>query len=161
MELNSITKRFIDIYDEIILRGFARNQADFAKKVESYGHIVNVILKGERNLTLNMINNLVRLEGVNGEKINLSYLVSASDDPFILKGAEKVIQELSSDLKEDRIKLLEATLQDQKQEITLLKTKVEMLEKMMDLQRQINETWQSKSGDGSSPFQEGQDREAV
>ena len=50
-----VNRKFKHIYEELIMRNLIKSKSDLAKNLETYNHIINNILKGDRNITVDQI----------------------------------------------------------------------------------------------------------
>lgn len=50
-----VNRKFKEVYYALLDRGIVRGKSDIAKNLGTYNHIINNILKGERNITVDMI----------------------------------------------------------------------------------------------------------
>lgn len=53
-----VNQRFRQVYEELEKRGRIKGKSDLGKKLGTYNHVVNSILKGERNLTVDQLHKL-------------------------------------------------------------------------------------------------------
>ena len=49
---NIVNQRFRTLYDELYRQGHIRGKSDIAEKLGTYNHVINSILKGQRNITI-------------------------------------------------------------------------------------------------------------
>lgn len=50
-----VNRKFNHVYEELIVRKLIKSKSDLAKNLETYNHIINNILKGDRNITVDQI----------------------------------------------------------------------------------------------------------
>lgn len=77
-EESIVNQRFRMVYDELEQRGLIKGKSDIAKKMGTYNHIINSILKGQRNITLEQLHKLF-----DGFNLNANYLFGISDELFL------------------------------------------------------------------------------
>ncbi|HMQ49558.1 MAG TPA: S24 family peptidase [Saprospiraceae bacterium] len=77
-EESIVNQRFRMVYDELEQRELIKGKSDIAKKLGTYNHIINSILKGQRNITLEQLHKL--FENFN---INANYLFGISEELFL------------------------------------------------------------------------------
>lgn len=75
---NIVNQRFKKAYDALEKYNLIKGKSDIAKKLGTYNHVVNSILKGQRNITVDQLHKLFEIYGVNA-----NYLFGASDDMFL------------------------------------------------------------------------------
>jgi phage repressor protein C with HTH and peptisase S24 domain len=64
-----VNQRFKLIYEALLKNSKVKNKSDLAAKLGTYNHIINNILKGERGVTLEQINKLIEIFGINANYI--------------------------------------------------------------------------------------------
>ena len=74
---NVVNQRFKKVYAELEKLNLIRGKSDIAKNIGTYNHIINSILKGERNITVNQLNKLFDVYGVNA-----NYIFGISEEMF-------------------------------------------------------------------------------
>jgi hypothetical protein len=74
---NVVNKRFRLVYDQLKEEGKIKSKSDIAEKLGTYNHVVNSILKGKRNITLDQMNKLIEIYGVNA-----NFLFGGSNQMF-------------------------------------------------------------------------------
>ncbi len=83
---NIINLRFREIFKELEKHNIIRGKSDLANKLDTYNHVINSILKGKRNITVDQLHKL--FEAYN---VNANYLFGLSHQKFreggILQGA--------------------------------------------------------------------------
>ncbi len=79
-ERKIITERFSIIYDDLQAKHFEGKKIRFAEKLGTHSHIINEMLKGERMLTPEHIQNLLK-----AIPINLNWLLGDDSQPKYLK----------------------------------------------------------------------------
>ncbi len=72
-----VNQRFKTVYQYLETKNLIKGKSDLAKKLGTYNHVINSILKAERNITLEQLNKLVDLFG-----LNANYLFGVTDDMF-------------------------------------------------------------------------------
>ena len=73
-----VNQRFKDVFSELERLNLIKGKSDIAKKLGTYNHVVNSILKGQRNITVDQLNKLFEIYG-----INANYLFGHSSDIFL------------------------------------------------------------------------------
>ncbi len=93
-----INERFTDLFKVLRERGLVKNKSRLAEKLGTYNHVINNIIKKERNLTIEQIHKMVSLYDV-----NVNYLFGRSDVMFgndteadieekVLRITEKIVE---------------------------------------------------------------------
>ena len=75
---NIVNQRFRKIYQELEKYNLIKGKSDIAKKLGTYNHVINSILKGQRNITVDQLNRLFDHYGVNA-----NYLFGISEEMFL------------------------------------------------------------------------------
>ena len=75
---NIVNQRFRVVYSELEKQNKIKGKSDIAKKLGTYNHVINSILKGQRNITVDQLSRLFDLYG-----INANYLFGNSDEMFL------------------------------------------------------------------------------
>jgi Peptidase S24-like len=75
---NIVNQRFRAIYMALEKSGSIRGKSDIAAKLGTYNHVVNSILKGERNITVEQMGKLLELYNLRAD-----YLFGISDEMFV------------------------------------------------------------------------------
>lgn len=78
---NTVNQRFNKVYRELEKMNLIKGKSDIAKKLGTYNHVINSILKGQRNITVEQLQLLFESYGVNA-----NFLFGLSQDIF-LQGA--------------------------------------------------------------------------
>jgi phage repressor protein C with HTH and peptisase S24 domain len=60
-----VNQRFSTVFHELEKRNIIKGKSDIAKKLGTYNHVINSILKGQRNITVDQLNKLFDNYGVN------------------------------------------------------------------------------------------------
>lgn len=76
-----VNQRFIHVYNLLEKQGLIRGKSDLAKHLSTYNHVINSILQGKRNLTVEQISLLC-----NHYHIDANYLFGRDVVPFIANG---------------------------------------------------------------------------
>ena len=74
---NIVNQRFRQVYKKLEQRNLIKSKSDIAKKLGTYNHVINSILKGDRNITVDQLNKLFEIY-----HINANYLFGLSDELF-------------------------------------------------------------------------------
>lgn len=72
-----VNKQFRKVYYELEKHNIIKGKSDIAKKLGTYNHVINSILKGQRNITVDQLNRLFDYYGVNA-----NFLFGNSPDMF-------------------------------------------------------------------------------
>jgi phage repressor protein C with HTH and peptisase S24 domain len=81
---NKVNIRFRHVYNQLKDEGKIKSKSDIASKLGTYNHVVNSILKGKRNITLEQMNKLLEIYG-----INANFLFGESDQMYEGDGNSK------------------------------------------------------------------------
>lgn len=73
-----VNQRFKRVYKELEKFNLIKGKSDIAKKLGTYNHVINSILKGQRNITVDQLNRLFETYG-----INANYIFGLSEDMFM------------------------------------------------------------------------------
>ena len=74
---NIVNLRFGQLFEQLKKDNKVKSKSDIAANLGTYNHVINSVLKGERGLTVEQINKLVELFGVNA-----NFLFGASEQMF-------------------------------------------------------------------------------
>ncbi len=75
---NIVNQRFRNVYEELHKRGLVRNKSELGEKLGTYNHVINSILRGNRNITLNQLQRLLE-----EFPIDANYLFGRTDTMFL------------------------------------------------------------------------------
>ena len=75
---NTVNQRFKEVFEVLESRNLIKGKSDIAKNLGTYNHVVNSILKGDRNITVEQLHKLFEIYDVNA-----NYMFSQSEDMFI------------------------------------------------------------------------------
>ncbi|MCB0593489.1 MAG: S24 family peptidase [Lewinellaceae bacterium] len=75
---NIVNERFRKVYHELEKNNFIKGKSDIAKKLGTYNHVINSILKGQRNITVDQLTSLFETYG-----INANFVFGVEDDMFL------------------------------------------------------------------------------
>ncbi|GJM33993.1 MAG: hypothetical protein DHS20C18_29940 [Saprospiraceae bacterium] len=75
---NIVNQRFKVVYSTLEAHNLIRGKSDIAKKLGTYNHVINSILKGQRNITVDQLSSLFEHYGVNA-----NYLFGNSEEMFL------------------------------------------------------------------------------
>ena len=75
---NLINQRFQLVFDELERMRVIRGKSDIAKHLGTYNHVINSILKGNRNITVEQLHKLFDIFGVNA-----NYVFGLSEEMFM------------------------------------------------------------------------------
>ena len=73
-----VNQRFGQVFQELEKRNFIKGKSDIAKKLGTYNHVINSILKGQRNITVDQLNKLF-----DHFSVNANYLFGISLQMFL------------------------------------------------------------------------------
>lgn len=73
-----VNQRFKRVYNELERTNKIKGKSDIAKHLGTYNHVINSILKGERNITVEQLNKLFSIF-----KVNANYLFGIDDELFL------------------------------------------------------------------------------
>ncbi|MCB0663036.1 MAG: S24 family peptidase [Saprospiraceae bacterium] len=76
---NVVNQQFKKVYEELEKSNRIKGKSDIAKNLDTYNHVINSILKGDRNITVDQISKLCNLYGVSS-----NYLFGLSDDMYLM-----------------------------------------------------------------------------
>ena len=74
---NKVNIRFRHVYNQLKEEGKIKSKSDIASKLGTYNHVINSILKGKRNITLEQMNKLLETYS-----INANFLFGESDQMY-------------------------------------------------------------------------------
>lgn len=83
---NIVNQRFRLVYDELQSAKKIKSKSDIANQLGTYNHVINSILKGKRNITLDQMNKLIDLH-----KVNANFLFGNSNQMFKNSSANSTI----------------------------------------------------------------------
>jgi phage repressor protein C with HTH and peptisase S24 domain len=72
---NIVNQRFKQVYDYLENNNLIKGKSDIAKKLGTYNHVINSILKAKRNITVDQLNKLFEIYSVNA-----NFLFGISDE---------------------------------------------------------------------------------
>lgn len=75
---NVVNQRFGQVYEALEKYNLIKGKSDIAKKLGTYNHVINSILKGQRNITIDQLTQLF-----DHFSVNANYLFGISDDMFL------------------------------------------------------------------------------
>lgn len=75
---NIVNQRFKKVYEELEKFNLIKGKSDLAKKLGTYNHVVNSILKGQRNITVDQLYKMFETYGVNA-----NYVFGSSEEMFL------------------------------------------------------------------------------
>ncbi len=73
-----VNQRFKVVFETLLKSNLIKGKSDIAKKLGTYNHVINSILKGDRNITVEQLNKLFQTF-----EINANYLFGASNEMFL------------------------------------------------------------------------------
>jgi plasmid maintenance system antidote protein VapI len=80
-----VNQRFKIVFNELEKSNKIKGKSDIASKLGTYNHVINSILKGDRNITVEQLHKLFELYGVSA-----NFVFGFSDDVF-LPGYEPIV----------------------------------------------------------------------
>jgi phage repressor protein C with HTH and peptisase S24 domain len=66
---NPVNKRFREVYKALDENNLIKGKSDIARELGTYNHVINSILKGKRNITVDQLNKLFEVYNVNANYI--------------------------------------------------------------------------------------------
>jgi phage repressor protein C with HTH and peptisase S24 domain len=75
---NIVNQRFRSVFEALEHQNLIKGKSDIAKKLGTYNHVINSILKGQRNITVDQLSRLFHIYG-----INANYLFGNSEEMFM------------------------------------------------------------------------------
>lgn len=78
-EESIVNQRFRKVFEELEKNNRIKGKSDIAKKLGTYNHVINSIIKGERNITVEQLSKLFDHYG-----INANYLFGLSDEMYLM-----------------------------------------------------------------------------
>ncbi len=75
---NIVNQRFKSVFQELERLNLIKGKSDIAKKLGTYNHVINSILKGQRNITVDQLNRLFDHYG-----IDANFLFGNADSIFL------------------------------------------------------------------------------
>ncbi len=75
---NIVNQRFRKVYHELEKNNLIKGKSDIAKQLGTYNHVINSILKGQRNITVDQLTSLFETYGVNA-----NYLFGIEEEMFL------------------------------------------------------------------------------
>jgi transcriptional regulator with XRE-family HTH domain len=73
-----VNQQFRKVFTELEKRRLIKGKSDLAKRLGTYNHVVNSILKGERNITLEQLHKLLEIF-----KLDANYFFDSNDEMFL------------------------------------------------------------------------------
>lgn len=86
---NIVNQRFKQVYNYLESNKIIKGKSDIAKQLGTYNHVINSILKGKRNITVDQLNKLFEIYSINAN------FLFGSSDAMLSDGSE--IDTLSMD----------------------------------------------------------------
>ncbi|MEL6719035.1 MAG: S24 family peptidase [Bacteroidota bacterium] len=86
-----VNQRFKSVFKNLEDRNLIKGKSDIANELGTYNHIINSILKGQRNVTIDQLHQLF-----SKYDINANYLFGLSDDMFLSGTGEIATQPLAA-----------------------------------------------------------------
>ncbi len=83
---NIVNQRFKAVYNILESQNLIKGKSDLAEKLDTYNHVINNILKGQRNITVDQLNKLF-----DTYNINANYLFGLSEEVFLEGGAPNTL----------------------------------------------------------------------
>ncbi len=77
---NIVNQRFRKVYEELEKYNLIKGKSDLAKQLDTYNHVINSILKGQRNITVDQLYKLFEIYGVDA-----NYVFGNSEEMFLDK----------------------------------------------------------------------------
>lgn len=76
---NIVNQQFKKVYEELEKTNRIKGKSDIAKNLDTYNHVINSILKGDRNITVDQISKLCNLYGINS-----NFLFGLGDEMYLM-----------------------------------------------------------------------------
>lgn len=73
-----VNQRFNQVFIELGKYNLIKGKSDIAKKLGTYNHVINSILKGQRNITVDQLHKLFEIY-----RVNANYLFGISEEIFL------------------------------------------------------------------------------
>lgn len=73
-----VNQRFKTVFEELERRRMIKGKSDIAKSLGTYNHVINSILKGQRNVTVDQLGKLFSIY-----EVNANYLFGLSEELFL------------------------------------------------------------------------------
>ena len=73
-----VNQQFREVYKTLENLHLIKGKSDIAKKLGTYNHVINSILKGQRNITVEQLDKLFKIYG-----LDANYLFGLSDEMFL------------------------------------------------------------------------------
>lgn len=73
-----VNQRFKIVFDTLEQENLIRGKSDIAKQLGTYNHVINSILKGQRNITVDQLHKLFEVY-----EVNANYLFGLADEMFL------------------------------------------------------------------------------
>ena len=96
-----VNQRFRKVYRELESARLIKGKSDIAKQLGTYNHVVNAILKGKRNITIDQLQRLCE-----AYEVNANYLFGATDSIFASPPADLPVAELQPNAVRQNITLV-------------------------------------------------------
>ena len=74
-----VNQRFKSVFEELDRTNRIKGKSDIAKKLDTYNHVINSILKGQRNVTVEQLTKLFHTYG-----LNANYMYGLSEEMFLM-----------------------------------------------------------------------------
>ncbi len=81
---NIVNQRFREVYSSLEKNSIIKGKSDIANKLGTYNHVINSILKGKRNITVDQLSKLF-----DHYNVNSNYLFGLSKEMFMEGGMEQ------------------------------------------------------------------------
>ena len=82
---NIVNQRFNRVFQELEKYNLIKGKSDLAKRLGTYNHVINSILKGERNITVDQLAKLLDIFPVDA-----NFLFGKSEQMYVENGAEVI-----------------------------------------------------------------------
>ncbi len=74
-----VNQRFKSVFEELDRTNRIKGKSDIAKRLDTYNHVINSILKGQRNITVEQLTKLFHTFG-----LNANYMFGLSEEMFLM-----------------------------------------------------------------------------
>jgi phage repressor protein C with HTH and peptisase S24 domain len=94
---NIVNQQFTTLFKDLQDQGKIKGKSDIARVLGTYNHVINDIIKGKRNLTLEQINNLME-----AFKVNANFLFGRTNQMYLKEGQSSDVNFLAEKIQKGR-----------------------------------------------------------
>ena len=80
-----VNQRFKSVFQELEKQNLIKGKSDIAKKLGTYNHVINSILKGQRNITVDQLRKLFDIY-----LVNANFMFGLTDEMFLPESEYKI-----------------------------------------------------------------------